>query len=167
MSALCQKRTNATQQNGCELVRSKHNMGRKTGGNYATANSVCLSQSSSIRGLAGGHHVARVEPKHCVGRSGSCRRAAVAHSGERTEVFGKTLRDQTAMSSQTEWPDASALGYARSSHSDAAAVQWLPQQPLPGVDGINAKIAGYGGGENGSNGFYGTVGSLSIPVSPA
>jgi hypothetical protein len=81
-----------------------------------------------------------------------------------TEVFGKTLRDQTAMSSQTEWPDASALGYARSSHSDAAAVQWLPQQPLPAVDGINAKIAGYGGGENGSNGFYGTVGSLSIPV---
>src|SRR5215471_17464641 len=39
-----QNRTNATQQNGCELVCSKHNMGRKTGGNYATANSVCLSQ---------------------------------------------------------------------------------------------------------------------------
>jgi hypothetical protein len=80
------------------------------------------------------------------------------------DVFTKSLHDQTATSSQTEWPDASALGYARSPRSDSAAVRWLPQQPLPAVDGINGKIAGYGGGENGSNGFYGTVGSLSIPV---
>jgi len=80
------------------------------------------------------------------------------------DVFTKNLRDQTAMSNQTDWPDASALGYASSPRSDAAAVRWLPQQPLPAVDGINGKIAGYGGGENGSNGFYGTVGSLSIPL---
>jgi hypothetical protein len=80
------------------------------------------------------------------------------------DVFTKNLRDQTAISSQTEWPDASALGYARSPRSDAAAVQWLPQQPFPAVDGINAKIDGYGGGANRSNGFYGTSGSLSIPL---
>jgi hypothetical protein len=35
---------------------------------------------------------------------------------------------------------------------------------MPAVDGINGKIAGYGGGENHSNGFYGTVGSLSVPL---
>src|ERR1700730_1876944 len=72
------------------------------------------------------------------------------------DVFTKTLHDQTAVSGQTEWPDASALGYARSPRSDAAAARWLPQQPLPAVDGINAKIDGYGGGANHSNGFYGT-----------
>jgi hypothetical protein len=35
---------------------------------------------------------------------------------------------------------------------------------MPAVDGINAKIDGYGGGANGSNGLYGTNGSLSIPL---
>jgi hypothetical protein len=80
-----------------------------------------------------------------------------------TEVFGKTLRDQTAASSQTEWSDFSALGYARSKRSDDVAVRWLPP-PMPAVDGINAKIDGYGGGSNHSNGFYGTNGSLSVPL---
>jgi hypothetical protein len=80
------------------------------------------------------------------------------------DVFTKNIHDQTAISGQSGWPDASALGYARSSRSDAAAVQWLPQQPLPAVDGINAKIDGFGGGANHSNGFYGTTGSLSIPL---
>jgi hypothetical protein len=81
-----------------------------------------------------------------------------------TEVFGKTLRDQTAaISSQADWPDVSALGYARSARPDAAAVRWLPQ-PLPAVDGINAKIDGVGGGGNHTNGFYGTSGSLSVPL---
>src|SRR5262245_18809939 len=42
--------------------------------------------------------------------------------------------------------------------------QGAQMQQMPAVDGINAKIAGYGGGENGSNGFYGAVGSLSIPL---
>src|SRR5262249_14175739 len=44
---------------------------------------VCLPLLGSIRGLAGGHHVAPVAPKHCVHWNGFCRRAAVAHSGER------------------------------------------------------------------------------------
>ena len=80
------------------------------------------------------------------------------------EVFAKSLHDQTAISNPTDWADASALGYARSAPSDAAAVRWLPPQPLPAVDGINAKIDGYGGGANHSNGFYGTNGSLSVPL---
>jgi hypothetical protein len=80
------------------------------------------------------------------------------------DVFIKSVHDQTANSGQTDWSDVSALGYARSARSDAAAVRWLPQQPLPAVDGINAKIDGYGGGANHSNGFYGTNGSLSVPL---
>jgi hypothetical protein len=79
------------------------------------------------------------------------------------DVFAKNIHDQTAISGQSEWPDASALGYARSPRSDAAAVRWLPQ-PLPAVDGINAKIDGFGGGANHSNRFYGTTGSLSVPL---
>jgi hypothetical protein len=81
------------------------------------------------------------------------------------EVFARNFRDQTAtaISSQTEWPDVPALGYARSPRSDAAAMRWLPQ-PLPAVDGINAKIDGFGGAANHSNGFYGTTGSLSVPL---
>jgi hypothetical protein len=35
---------------------------------------------------------------------------------------------------------------------------------MPAVDGINGKIDGYGGGANGSNGLYGTNGSLSVPL---
>jgi len=79
------------------------------------------------------------------------------------DVFAKNIHEQTAISGKSEWPDASALGYARSPRSDAAAVRWLPQ-PLPAVDGINAKIDGFGGGANHSNGFYGTTGSLSVPL---
>jgi hypothetical protein len=81
-----------------------------------------------------------------------------------TEVFANRLRDQTANSRQTEWPDASALGYARPPRSDPAAVRWLPQQPLPAVEGINAKIDGFGGGANHISGFYGGTGSLSVPL---
>jgi hypothetical protein len=62
------------------------------------------------------------------------------------EIFAKTLRDQTADTDETIWSDFSALGYAKSSRA-APAVQWLPQ-PMPAVDGFNAKIDGYGGGAN-------------------
>jgi len=79
------------------------------------------------------------------------------------DVSTKSVHDQTATSGQTDWADASALGYARSARPDAAAVRWLPQ-PLPAVDGINAKIDGFGGGGNHTNGFYGTSGSLSVPL---
>jgi hypothetical protein len=72
------------------------------------------------------------------------------------EVFAQVLGDQTAVST--------ALGYAKPSRSNAAAVPWVPPQPMPAVDGINAKIDGYGGGANGSNGLEGTNGSLSIPL---
>ena len=80
------------------------------------------------------------------------------------EVFAQVLGDQTAASKQNDWRDFSALGYAKPRRSDAAAVPWVPPQQMPAVDGINGKIAGYGGGENGSNGFYGTSGSLSVPL---
>jgi hypothetical protein len=80
--------------------------------------------------------------------------------GVRATEFAKTVRDQSTVSGQTGWPDGSALGYARPPRSDG----WLPQQPLPAVDGINAKIDGYGGGANHSNGFYGTTGALSVPL---
>jgi len=80
------------------------------------------------------------------------------------DVFTKSVRDQTAVSDQNDWSDVSALGYARATRSDAAAVRWLPQQPLPAVDGINGKIAGFGGGADHTNGFYGGTGSLSIPL---
>jgi hypothetical protein len=73
------------------------------------------------------------------------------------EVFAQVLPRQT------DWLDAPALGYARPMRSDAA-VQWLPQRPLPAVDGINGKIDGWGGGGNGTNGFYGGDASLSIPI---
>jgi hypothetical protein len=79
------------------------------------------------------------------------------------DVFTKNVHDQTAISGQSEWPDGSALGYARSPRSDAAATRWLPQ-PLPAVDGINGKIAGFGGGADHTSGFYGANGSLSVPL---
>jgi hypothetical protein len=78
------------------------------------------------------------------------------------DIFSKTVRDQT-VSDQNEWSDVSALGYARSGRSDAAAVRWVPQ-PMPAVDGINGKIAGFGGGANHTNGFYGANGSLAFPL---
>jgi hypothetical protein len=77
--------------------------------------------------------------------------------------FAKTIRDQTATPGQHEWPDLSALGYAKTTRSDAAAVRWLPQ-PLPAVDGINGKIAGFGGGADHTSGFYAATGSLSLPL---
>jgi len=81
------------------------------------------------------------------------------------EVFAQVIGDQTAVSEkQNEWRDFSALGYAKPRRSEAVAVPWIPPQQMPAVDGINGKIAGYVGGENGSNGFYGTDGSLSVPL---
>jgi hypothetical protein len=79
------------------------------------------------------------------------------------EVFAQVLPDKTSISRQTDWLDDPALAYAKSARSDAA-FQWLPQRPLPAVDGINAKIDGFGGGGTGTNGFYGTNGSLSVPL---
>jgi len=79
------------------------------------------------------------------------------------EIFAKALRDPTAAAEETEWSDFSALAYAQSRRSSPAGVQWLPQ-PLPAVDGFNAKIDGYGGGANHISSLYGTNGSLSIPL---
>ena len=80
-----------------------------------------------------------------------------------TELFAKTLRDQTAAVDDTIWSDFSALGYAKSSRAAPAAVQWLPQS-MPAVDGFNAKIDGYGGGANHISSLYGTNGSLAFPI---
>jgi hypothetical protein len=80
------------------------------------------------------------------------------------EVFAQVLPDKISIPRQTDWLDVPALGYARSARSDAAAARWLPQQPLPAVDGINGKIAGWGGGDKGETGFYGGEASLSIPL---
>ena len=79
------------------------------------------------------------------------------------QIFAKTLRDQPAAADETEWSDFSALAYAQSRRSAPAGVQWLPQ-PMPAVDGFNAKIDGYGGGANHSSSLYGADGSLSIPL---
>jgi hypothetical protein len=79
------------------------------------------------------------------------------------DIFASAVRDDTAASGETEWSDVSALGYARSGRSGAPGVRWLTQ-PMPAVDGINAKIAGFGGGANHTDGFYGTTGSLAFPI---
>jgi len=79
------------------------------------------------------------------------------------EVFAQVIPDKTSISRQADWLDESALGYAKSARSGAPAVQWSPQ-PLPAVDGINGKIAGFGGGGNHTDGFYGGTGSLSLPI---
>jgi hypothetical protein len=79
------------------------------------------------------------------------------------EVFAQVLGDQTARK-RNDWRDFSALGYAKPLRSNIAAVPWVPPQQMPAVDGINGKIAGYGGGENGSTGLYGAIGSLSVPL---
>jgi hypothetical protein len=79
------------------------------------------------------------------------------------EIFAKTLHDQTATVDETAWSDFSALAYAKSQRAAPAGVQWLPQ-PLPAVDGFNAKIDGYGGGANHISSLYGANGSLAIPL---
>ena len=79
------------------------------------------------------------------------------------EIFAKVLRDQTVAAEETAWSDFSALAYAQSRRSAPAGVQWLPQ-PMPAVDGFNAKIDGYGGGANHISSLYGADGSLSIPL---
>jgi len=47
------------------------------------------------------------------------------------EIFAKTLRDQTAVSDETDWLDLAALGYAKSARTSTVANRWLPQ-PMPG-----------------------------------
>src|SRR5436305_9007772 len=84
-------------------------------------------------------------------------------SDRAADVFAKTLRDQTAISDQAQWSDLPALSYAKAVRSGPPAATWLPP-PMPAVDGINAKLDGYGGGANHSKGFYGTTGSLSVPL---
>jgi len=79
------------------------------------------------------------------------------------EIFAKILRDPTAAADETEWSDFSALAYAQSRRSSPAGVQWLPQ-PMPAVDGFNAKIDGYGGGANHISSLYGADGSLAFPI---
>jgi len=79
------------------------------------------------------------------------------------EIFAKILHDPTAAAEETAWSDFSALAYAQSRRSAPAGVQWLPQ-PMPAVDGFNAKIDGYGGGGNHISSLYGADGSLSIPL---
>jgi hypothetical protein len=80
------------------------------------------------------------------------------------EVFAQVLPDKKiSVSRQMDWLDDSALSYAKSKPSSATLAPWVAQ-PLPAVDGINAKIDGYGGGANHSNGFYGTSGSLAFPL---
>ena len=79
------------------------------------------------------------------------------------EIFAKTLRDQSAAADETEWSDFSALAYAQARRSSPAGVQWLPQ-PMPAVDGFNAKIDGYGGGANHISSLYGANGSLAFPI---
>jgi hypothetical protein len=80
------------------------------------------------------------------------------------EVFAQAIGDQAAVWKQSDQLDFATLGYAKPQrYSDVAAAQQLPE-PLPAVDGINAKIDGYSGGANHSNGFYGANGSLSVPL---
>ena len=79
------------------------------------------------------------------------------------EVFAQVVGDQTALWKQSEWQDFAALGYAKSKRSDAVALPWL-SQAMPAVDGINGKIAGFGGGADHTNGLYGATGSFSVPL---
>jgi hypothetical protein len=79
------------------------------------------------------------------------------------EIFAKILDDPTAAADETKWSDFSALAYAQSRRSSHAGVQWLPQ-PMPAVDGFNAKIDGYGGGANHISSLYGANGSLAFPI---
>jgi len=79
------------------------------------------------------------------------------------EIFAKALRDDTAVLNETDWSDFSALGYAKSARTGTVANRWFPQ-PMPAVDGFNAKIDGYGGGGNHISSLYGADGSLSIPL---
>jgi len=80
------------------------------------------------------------------------------------EVFAQVLGDQASVWKQNEWRDFSALGYAQPKRSDAPAVPWVSPHQMPAVDGINAKIAGFGGGADHTSGFYGANGSLAFPI---
>jgi hypothetical protein len=79
------------------------------------------------------------------------------------EVFAQVLPDKTSISRQNDWLDDSALAYAKSKPSSTTPALWLAQ-PLPAVDGFNAKIDGYGGGANHISSLYGASGSLAFPL---
>jgi hypothetical protein len=79
------------------------------------------------------------------------------------EVFAQVLPDKTSISRQNDWLDDSALAYAKSKLSSTTPALWLAQ-PLPAVDGFNAKIDGYGGGANHISSLYGASGSLAFPL---
>jgi hypothetical protein len=81
-----------------------------------------------------------------------------------SDIFAKIVRDDVAILDEREGTESSALGYAKSSRSGGIPQsRWLTQ-PMPAVDGINAKIDGYGGGASHASGFYGANGSLSLPL---
>src|SRR5262245_29873994 len=71
-------------------------------------------------------------------------------------VLAKIFRDQAAVPDQIQQSDVSALSYAKSGRSGPPTATWLPQS-MPAVDGINAKIDGYGGSARHIDGFYGTT----------
>jgi hypothetical protein len=79
------------------------------------------------------------------------------------DIFPNAARDENAILDESKWSDFPALGYARSERSNAAGVRGLAQ-PMPAVDGVNGKIAAFGGGANHTNGFYGGAGSLAVPL---
>src|SRR5262245_40807384 len=78
------------------------------------------------------------------------------------DIFAKAVREQAAVADQTQ-SDLTALSYAKARRAIAPAATWLPR-PMPAVDGINAKIDGYGGGASHTSGLSGATGSLSVPL---
>ncbi len=70
---------------------------------------------------------------------------------------------QPATANEIVWSDFSALGYVESRRSSRAGMPSLPP-PMPAVDGLNAKIDGYGGGASHTSGLYGANGSLAFPL---
>jgi hypothetical protein len=82
------------------------------------------------------------------------------------DIFSAIIADDFALLEPSEGWESSALAYAKSQRSRTAEpARWLTR-PMPAVDGINGKIDGYGGGASHTRGFYGTNGSLSIPLAP-
>jgi hypothetical protein len=94
---------------------------------------------------------------------------SIAHAGSTDEpsprnwdeIFNEVIYDK-GTTSNPEWFDVSTSAYARPARSYPAPVPLA--QPLPAVDGINGKIDGFGGGASHGTGFYGTSGSLTIPL---
>jgi hypothetical protein len=67
--------------------------------------------------------------------------------------------------SSADVDSTSALGYAKRQRPAEQAPPLAPPPPvLPAVDGINGKIAGFGGGANHTSDLYGGAGALSLPL---